>query len=40
MRRGRYAGQPRFPFVLGYDLAGVVVAVGPPAEGGRRPGCS
>ncbi len=29
MRRGRYAGQPRFPFVLGYDLAGVVVAAGP-----------
>jgi NADPH:quinone reductase-like Zn-dependent oxidoreductase len=30
MRRGRYpAGQPRFPFVPGYDLVGIVVQVGP-----------
>ncbi len=29
MRRGRYPGQPKFPFVLGYDLVGVVTAVGP-----------
>ena len=29
MRRGRYPGQPRFPFVPGYDLVGVVTAVGP-----------
>lgn len=28
MRRGRYPGQPKFPFVLGYDLVGTVVAVG------------
>ena len=24
MRRGRYPGQPKFPFVLGYDLVGMV----------------
>ena len=39
MRRGRYPGQPRFPFVLGYDLVGVVTAAGPnvdPAFIGRR----
>src|SRR3954470_5501694 len=29
MRRGRYYGQPAFPFVPGYDLVGVVEAVGP-----------
>jgi NADPH:quinone reductase-like Zn-dependent oxidoreductase len=29
MRRGRYFGQPPFPFVPGYDLVGVVEAVGP-----------
>src|SRR6266568_3710166 len=29
MRRGRYYGQPPFPFVPGYDLVGVVDAVGP-----------
>ena len=29
MRRGRYYGQPPFPFVPGYDLVGVVEAVGP-----------
>jgi NADPH2:quinone reductase len=28
MRRGRYPGQPRFPFVPGYDLVGTVVTVG------------
>ncbi len=29
MRRGRYPGQPRFPFVPGYDMVGTVRAVGP-----------
>jgi NADPH:quinone reductase-like Zn-dependent oxidoreductase len=29
MRRGRYYGQPPFPFVPGYDFVGVVDAVGP-----------
>ncbi|HEY2470925.1 MAG TPA: medium chain dehydrogenase/reductase family protein [Terracidiphilus sp.] len=28
MRRGRYPGQPSFPFVPGYDLVGTVRAVG------------
>jgi NADPH:quinone reductase-like Zn-dependent oxidoreductase len=28
MRRARYPGQPKFPFVPGYDLVGVVEAVG------------
>src|SRR5580658_3705847 len=32
MRRGRYYGQPEFPFVPGYDLVGVVEAVGPAAD--------
>lgn len=32
MRRGRYPGQPKFPFVLGYDLVGRVEAVGPDAD--------
>src|SRR6478752_7610293 len=27
-RRGRYPGQPKFPFVPGYDLVGTVTAVG------------
>ena len=39
MRRGRYYGQPAFPFVPGYDLVGVVESVGPgvdPALIGRR----
>lgn len=39
MRRGRYYGQPSFPFVPGYDLVGVVEAVGTgvdPALVGRR----
>ena len=29
MRRGRYPGQPTFPFVPGYDMVGVVTALGP-----------
>ncbi|WP_329213131.1 medium chain dehydrogenase/reductase family protein [Streptomyces sp. NBC_01485] len=32
MRRGRYYGQPAFPFVPGYDLVGVVQAVGPGVD--------
>jgi NADPH:quinone reductase-like Zn-dependent oxidoreductase len=32
MRRGRYYGQPAFPFVPGYDLVGVVDAVGPGVD--------
>lgn len=39
MRRGRYYDQPQFPFVPGYDLVGVVEAVGPgvdPALRGQR----
>jgi NADPH:quinone reductase-like Zn-dependent oxidoreductase len=32
MRRGRYPGQPKFPFVLGYDLVGMVVAVGSDSD--------
>ncbi len=39
MRRNRYPGQPKFPFVLGYDLVGVVTATGPgvdPALVGQR----
>ncbi|MGH3246072.1 MAG: zinc-binding dehydrogenase [Trebonia sp.] len=39
MRRGRYYGQPPFPFVPGYDLVGTVEATGPgvdPALGGQR----
>src|SRR6266481_247911 len=39
MRRGRYYGQPPFPFVPGYDLVGVVEAVGPGVDSalaGRR----
>jgi len=34
MRRGRYPGQPKFPFVPGYDLVGIVVAVGADADAG------
>ena len=39
MRRGRYPGQPKFPFVPGYDAVGTVLAVGPgvdPALLGQR----
>ena len=39
MRRGRYPGQPKFPFVPGYDLVGTVQAVGKgvsPALAGQR----
>ena len=32
MRRGRYPGQPKFPFVPGYDAVGTVLAVGPGAD--------
>ena len=32
MRRGRYYGQPAFPFVPGYDLVGTVDAVGPGVD--------
>lgn len=39
MRRGRYPGQPKFPFVPGYDLVGTVQTVGagvdPGLVGGR-----
>jgi len=33
MRRGRYPGQPKFPFVPGYDLVGVVTDLGPGVAG-------
>lgn len=39
MRKGRYFGQPAFPFTPGYDLVGRVLAVGPGADAallGRR----
>ncbi|HEY5400142.1 MAG TPA: medium chain dehydrogenase/reductase family protein [Trebonia sp.] len=39
MRRGRYYGQPPFPFVPGYDLVGTVAGVGPGVDDslvGRR----
>ena len=32
MRRNRYPGQPKFPFVPGYDLIGVVTGVGPDVD--------
>lgn len=32
MRRGRYPGAPKFPFVPGYDLVGIVTAVGPEVD--------
>jgi NADPH:quinone reductase-like Zn-dependent oxidoreductase len=32
MRRGRYQGQPAFPFVPGYDLVGIVESVGPGVD--------
>jgi len=33
MRRGRYPGQPAFPFVPGYDVVGVVTALSPGVAG-------
>src|SRR4051794_31258898 len=39
MRLGRYPGQPKFPFVPGYDLVGTVTAAGPGVDDalvGRR----
>ena len=39
MRLGRYPGQPKFPFVPGYDLVGTVTATGPGVDNalvGRR----
>jgi synaptic vesicle membrane protein VAT-1 len=33
MLRRRYPGQPKFPFVPGYDLVGVVTEVGPAVSG-------
>ena len=32
MRRNRYPGQPKFPFVPGYDLIGVVTGAGPDVD--------
>ena len=32
MRRNRYPGQPKFPFVPGYDLVGTVTAAGPGVD--------
>src|SRR3954465_5977743 len=32
MRRGRYFGQPPFPFTPGYDLVGRVLSVGPDGD--------
>jgi len=32
MLRGRYPGQPAFPFVPGYDVVGRVVAIGPDVD--------
>jgi NADPH:quinone reductase-like Zn-dependent oxidoreductase len=34
MLSGRYFGQPRFPFVPGYDLVGIVDGVGEGVDGG------
>lgn len=34
MRRGRYFGQPDFPFTPGYDLVGRVVSAGSPVDAG------
>ena len=34
MRLGRYPGQPAFPFVPGYDLVGIVAAVGAGVDEG------
>lgn len=32
MRLGRYPGQPKFPFVPGYDLVGTITAAGPGVD--------
>ena len=32
MRRGRYPGQPKFPFVPGYDAVGTIIGVGPDGD--------
>jgi NADPH2:quinone reductase len=32
MRKGRYFGQPSFPFTPGYDLVGRVIALGPQGD--------
>lgn len=32
MRRGRYPGQPKFPFIPGYDVVGIIRAVGPDVD--------
>ncbi|MFF4961843.1 medium chain dehydrogenase/reductase family protein [Streptomyces sp. NPDC001222] len=37
MRRGKYYDMPAFPFVPGYDLVGVVAALGAPVPGEPRP---
>ena len=34
MLKGRYFGQPKFPFVPGYDLVGIVEKVGEGVDGG------
>ncbi len=34
MRRNRYPGQPKFPFVPGYDAVGTILAVGPGQDAG------
>ncbi|MFC8826376.1 medium chain dehydrogenase/reductase family protein [Streptomyces sp. NPDC057137] len=34
MRRGKYYDQPPFPFVLGYDVVGIVTATGPGVDAG------
>ncbi|RZB14077.1 NADPH:quinone reductase [Streptomyces sp. F001] len=36
MRRGKYYDMPKFPFVPGYDLVGVVEQLGPPEPGRPR----
>src|SRR4051794_7721974 len=33
MRRGRYPGMPKFPFVPGYDVVGTVIATGDGTDG-------
>jgi NADPH:quinone reductase-like Zn-dependent oxidoreductase len=36
MRRGKYYGQPAYPFVPGYDAVGTVVETGPEVDPGLR----